>query len=275
MISEWIHLSSTDIHSMTVIKIRLIAKVETRLYLWSCALRCMCRNIWKHCLESRVLLRTVYLYSLWSRSSDSEDKVIDDRCSNTEYRWRRCMQRSFSAISWSASKRDEKDLFDSESVQSDNRYQFRSSMSLCAFKSLLMLVAEGLIVLNLCLRRWTILHCLEIFDTLIKQFFQQRREDARYSLKYICNVIKCWLSDDCYDVLALEAALRNQFEHDRRMFDKLESIFEMKIVVIAMSIFNATLFLFSNYNGTSFRIATCDRSRFKRKSSQILRLHVE
>ncbi len=235
----------------------------------------MCRNIWKRCLESRVLLRTAYLYSLWSRSSDSEDKVIDDRCSNTEYRWRRCTRRSFSEISWSASKRGEKGLFDSEPVRSDDRHQFRSSMSLCAFKSLLMLVAEGLIVLSLCLRRWTISHCLEIFDTLTKQFFQQRREDARYSLRYIRNVIKCWLSDDCYDVLALEAALRNQFEHDRRMFDKLESIFEMKIVVIVTSIFDATLFLFSNYNDTSFRAATCDRPRFKRKSLQILRLRVE
>lgn len=148
-------------------------------------------------------------------------------------------------------------------------------MSLCTFKSLLMLIAEDLIILSLCLRRWTISHCLEIFDTLIKQFFQQRRRDTRYSLKYIRNVIKCWLSDDCYDVLALEAALRNQFKHNRRMFNKLESIFEMKIVVIATSIFDAILFLFFNYNNMSFRIATCNRSRFKRKSSQMLRLRVE
>ncbi len=235
----------------------------------------MCRNIWKRCLESRVLLRTVYLYSLWSRSSDSEYKVIDDRCSNTEYRWRRRTRRSFSEISWSASKRGERDLFDSESVRSSDRHQFRSSMSLCAFKPLLMLVVEGLIVLSLCLRRWTISHCVEIFDTLTKQFFQQRQEDAWYSLRYIRNVIKCWLSDDCYDVLALEASLRDQFEHDRRMFDKLESVFEMKVVVIATSIFDAFLFLFFNYNGTSFRAATCDRSRFKRISPQTLRLRVE
>ncbi len=235
----------------------------------------MCRNIWKRCLESRVLLRTVYLYSLWSRSSDSEDKVIDGRCSNTEYRWRRRTRRSSSEIPWSASKRDEKDLSDSEPVRSSDRHQFRSSMSLCAFKSLLMLVVEGLIVLSLCLRRWTISHCVEVFDTLIKQFFQQRREGARYSLRYIRNVIKCWLSDDCYDVLALEASLRNQFEHDRRMFDKLESVFEMKIAVIATSISDATLFLFFNYNGTSFRAAACDRPRFKRISSQTLRLRVE
>lgn len=227
----------------------------------------MCWNIWKCCLESRVLLRTVYLYSLWSRSSDSKYEVIDDWCLNTEYKWRRRTWRSLSEISWSASKRDERDLFDSESVQSSDWHQFWSSMSLCAFKSLLMLIVEDLIVLSLCLRRWTILHCVEIFDTLIKQFFQQRREDARYSLKYICNIIKCWLSDDCYDVLALEAVLRNQFEHDRRMFDKLESIFEMKVVMITTSIFNATLFLFFNYNDMSFRAATCDKSRFKRISS--------
>lgn len=187
----------------------LTLKVETCLYLWSCALQCMCWNIWKRCLESRVLLQTVYLYSLWSKSSDSENKVIDDQCLNTEYKWRRCMWYSLSEISWSASKRDERDLFNSKFVWSDDQYQFRSSMSLCVFKSLLMLIAEDLIILSLCLRRWTILHCLEIFDTLIKQFFQQRREDARYSLRYIYNVIKCWLSDNCYDVLALEAALRN------------------------------------------------------------------
>lgn len=242
----------------------LTSKVKTCIYLWSCTLRCMCWNIWKRYLKSRVLLRTVYLYSLWSRSSHSEDKVINDWDSNTEYKWRRCTWRNFFEISWSALKRDEKDLFDSESVQSDDQHQFWSSMSLCVFKSLLMLITEGLIVLSLYLCRWMISHCLEIFDTLIKQFFQQRRRDARYSLRYIHNIIKCWLFDNCYDVLALEAALRNQFKHDRWMFDKLESIFEMKIIVIATSIFDAIFFLFSNYNGTSFRVATRDRSRFRR-----------
>jgi len=76
-------------------------------------------------------------------------------------------------------------------------------------------------------------------------------------------------------VLALEASLKDQFEHDRRMFDKPKLIFEMKVVVIATSISDATPFLFFNYNGTSFWVATCDRPRFKRISSQTLRLHVE
>ncbi len=138
-----------------------------------------------------------------------------------------------------------------------------------------MLVVGGLIVLSLCLRRWTVSHCVEVFDTLTKQFFQQRRGGARYSLGYIRNVIKCWLSDGCYDVLALEASLRDQFGHDRRMFDKPESVSGMKVAVTATSISDATPFLFSNYNGTSFRAAACGRPRFKRISPQTLRLRVE
>lgn len=50
------------------------------------------------------------------------------------------------------------------------------------------------------------------------------------------------------------------------MFDKLESIFKMKIIVIATSISDATFFLFFNYNDTSFRFAIYDKFRFKRIS---------
>ena len=50
------------------------------------------------------------------------------------------------------------------------------------------------------------------------------------------------------------------------MFNKLESISRMKIVVIAISIFDAILFLFFNYNDLSIRVTKCDKSRFKRIS---------
>ena len=138
-----------------------------------------------------------------------------------------------------------------------------------------MSIAGGLIVLSLCLRRWTVSHCVEVFDTLTKQFFQKGRRGARCSLGYLRNVIKCWLSDGCYNVLALEASLKDQFGHDRQMFDKPESISGMKVAVTATSISDATPFLFSNYNGLSIRATECGKSRFKRISPQTLKLHVE
>ena len=148
-------------------------------------------------------------------------------------------------------------------------------MFLRASKPLLILAAGGLIVLSLCLRRWTVSHCVEVFDILAKKFFQQRWGGARYSLGYIRNVIKCWLSDGCYNVLALEASLKDQFGHDGRMFDKPESVSGMKVAVIATSISDATPFLFSNYNGSSIRAAQCGKPRFKHISLQTLRLHAE
>ncbi len=47
------------------------------------------------------------------------------------------------------------------------------------------------------------------------------------------------------------------------MFNKLELIFKIKIIVTATSISDAILFLFFNYNDTSIRATKYDKPRFK------------
>lgn len=104
-------------------------------------------------------------------------------------------------------------------------------------------------MLGLFLCRWSVSHCVNTFDSLAKKVFQKPQTHCRWILGTLQRVIKCWLYDGCYDVKQLEDSLKLAFGHNRRMFDKAESVSGSKVAVIASDISGAFPFVFSNYNG--------------------------
>lgn len=77
-------------------------------------------------------------------------------------------------------------------------------------------------------------------------------------LECLREIIKCWISDDRYDVNALGNFLKEQFG-DRRMFDQAKGIPGTKVAVTATDISDTFLFVFSNYDGTGARDPECSQ----------------
>lgn len=117
----------------------------------------------------------------------------------------------------------------------------------------------GLIVLGLFLRRWSIDQCSNIFDALTKQFFRREKSSSTGIMKRVRRVIKCWISDGCYEVEELEAALRQKFGEQQKVFDHTSHPASTKVAVTATLISDAFPVLFSNYNGTMARSKNCGK----------------
>lgn len=64
------------------------------------------------------------------------------------------------------------------------------------------------------------------------------------------DFFRCWLSDGCYDVGALEIALKDLFGESQRVFDADSSgPSGQKVAVTATTLSDASTYIFSNYNG--------------------------
>lgn len=113
-------------------------------------------------------------------------------------------------------------------------------------------------MLNLFVRKWDIFYCVKIFDTLTRQFFRRRTHGSRSLIQQIRHVFKCWWSDSYYDIRSLENSLKEYFETEQRIFDHTENTSNVKIVVTATTISNASPYFFSSYNGFSVRSKNCN-----------------
>ncbi|KAL6716956.1 hypothetical protein ACLMJK_004869 [Lecanora helva] len=116
----------------------------------------------------------------------------------------------------------------------------------------------GLIVLGLFLKHWDVSRCIRVFDVLIRDFFGIHMTQGSGLLPRLRDWFRCWLSDGCYDVGALEASLKDVFGDDQRMFDINRSgPSSTKVAVTATTLSDASTYIFSNYNGVGTRGREC------------------
>jgi hypothetical protein len=116
----------------------------------------------------------------------------------------------------------------------------------------------GLIVLLLFLGRRSVKHCISTFDKLAKRIFVPRNHSRRSFCTRIHELFTSWLADSRYDPTVLEASLEEVYGTNCRMFDVAESgPSGTKVAVTATTISDATLCIFSNYNGAATRRKNC------------------
>ncbi len=113
-------------------------------------------------------------------------------------------------------------------------------------------------MLSLFLLYWDVSHCIQEFDMLIKQFFVKKHKVSHTLLNHLHWVLKCWISDDYYDVFTLETIFKKCFCETQRMFDTFSSVSEMKVGVTATTISDTSFFIFLNYNELSVRNTESD-----------------
>jgi len=88
---------------------------------------------------------------------------------------------------------------------------------------------------------------------LVKRFFVKKRKESQTLLGRLHRVLKCCISDGYYDVSTLETIFKECFGETRRMFDTSSSVSGTKVGVTAITILDASSFVFSNYNGLGVR----------------------
>ena len=120
-------------------------------------------------------------------------------------------------------------------------------------------ITDELIVIDIFVKCWNIRHCTKIFDIFTRKFFDVHLTKERDFLTRLRDYFRCWLSDECYDVVVLKELLKNVFEADQRMFDiNKEDFFECKIAVTATTLSDAFVYLFINYNDDEIKERNCD-----------------
>lgn len=115
-------------------------------------------------------------------------------------------------------------------------------------------------MIELFFKRWNIHRCTRIFDFFTRNFFDVHFIKERSIFIKMRDYFRCWFIDDCYDVAILKKTLKNVFESHQKLFDtnKFE-ISSSKIIVIATTISNVSIFVFSNYNEKKTRKKKCDK----------------
>ncbi len=88
---------------------------------------------------------------------------------------------------------------------------------------------------------------------LVKRFFVKKRKESQTLLGRLHRVLKCCISDGYHDVSTLETIFKECFGETRRMFDTSSSVSGTKVGVTAITILDASSFVFSNYNGLGVR----------------------
>ena len=109
-------------------------------------------------------------------------------------------------------------------------------------------------MIGLFLKHWDVGTCIQLFVSLVRDFFGFHVTSGRGLLTRLRDYFRCWLTDGCYDADLLERTLKNMFGELPRMFgthDQLAS--ESKVAVTATTISDAFTHIFTNYNGRSGR----------------------
>lgn len=85
---------------------------------------------------------------------------------------------------------------------------------------------------------------------IIRDFFGIHITKGRGFLTHLRDLFRCWLSDGCYDISALETSLKDVFGDNRRLFDADQhGLSGQKVAVTATTLSDASTYIFSNYNG--------------------------
>ena len=114
--------------------------------------------------------------------------------------------------------------------------------------------------MGLFLNRWSVAECSAIFETLTRQLFHEPKEKSKGVLQRIRRITQCWISDGCYEVPKLEAALQHKFGKQQKFFGYTRHPFNHKIAVTATMTSDAYPIVFSNYNGTIARPKDCGKT---------------
>lgn len=113
-------------------------------------------------------------------------------------------------------------------------------------------VIGGLIVIGLFLKHWTVAASVELFDSLVRDFFGMHLTSGRGLITRLRNYFRCWLTDGCYDAERLERTLKTMFGELPRMFGAQgQHMAGCKVAVTATTISDAFTHIFTNYNGNS------------------------
>lgn len=118
----------------------------------------------------------------------------------------------------------------------------------------------GLITLGLFIKRWDVPHCIRLFRAMTRKAFGDRGPASKSTLRRFRHYFRGLVTDSCYDVSEVEAALKDSFGVGMSMFDCPDNgQSRSKVVVTATTISDSIIFLFSNYNGGATREARCSK----------------
>ena len=110
-------------------------------------------------------------------------------------------------------------------------------------------ISGALVVLTMFHMNWSVKHCITVFDNLARQLFPKHKH-GWLLCGCVCEFLVCYLADSCYNAVPLELNLKEVFG-TCLLFGNIKSHpSRRKIGITTTTISNATLCLFTNYNGT-------------------------
>lgn len=108
------------------------------------------------------------------------------------------------------------------------------------------------------MKRWDVPHCIRLFRAMTREAFGDRGPASKSTLRRFRHYFRGLVTDSCYDVAKVEAALQGSFGVGKSMFDSPDhGESRLKVAVTATTISDSVTFLFSNYNGGTTRKAGC------------------
>ena len=108
----------------------------------------------------------------------------------------------------------------------------------------------ALIGLDLCHRRSSVEQCVQRFSSLAHRVFPPRQSPTISPCAWLREALYWWFADSRYDGFALEDTLKEVFGTNRRLFDvKVPNISNVKLGITATTTTDASLCVFTNYNG--------------------------
>ena len=112
----------------------------------------------------------------------------------------------------------------------------------------------SLIIIRLFLKDWDIYHCTQMFNEFSQSFFEVHLIKGQRFMIYIHDYFCCWFRDRHYNVAVLKDCFKNIFRLDFCMFDViLQHTSDCKVVIITITISDALVYVFSNYNKCGWR----------------------
>ena len=117
---------------------------------------------------------------------------------------------------------------------------------------------DDFIACDLFLRRWNVHQCKQNFDALVRRTFNAEERNTFVFLRHLRRVLKCWFSNDYYDVTSLENTLKFMYDSIVKMFD-FHEFNNSKIAITITTIFDAMLFVISSYDNKKKKRSDSDK----------------
>ena len=113
---------------------------------------------------------------------------------------------------------------------------------------------SNLIIIELFLKNWDIYYCIQMFNEFLWSFFKVHLIKDQRFITHMYDYFHCWFRDGHYNMAVLKNYFKNIFRLDFCMFNVIfQHISDCKVAVIAITIFNASVYVFSNYNRCEWR----------------------